>query len=354
MRIDSSGNVGIGTSSPSNKIDVYSTDSSNARVRIGGTTNLVTHQLNNTGGDFYFAIDNSSGSALTGVSYGRVLYSTGAYPMMFYTNSSVRMLIDSGGNVGIGTASPNSNGGASARVLHINSPNSSDWAITHYTNGSTGASASDGVIVGNIGLDFYIFNYEASPLIFATSSSERMRINSSGDLLVGTTTTDIWTGSATNTGFRVETNGTITAARSGFAAILAKRTTSDGNVCEFARGTAQVGSISVTGSNTSFNTSSDYRLKESIAPMTGALAVVGQLKPCTYVWKSTGEASQGFIAHELAEVMPDCVTGEKDAVDAEGKPVYQGIDTSFLVATLTAAIQELKAEVDSLKAQISQ
>jgi len=84
--------------------------------------------------------------------------------------------------------------------------------------------------------------------------------------------------------------------------------------------------------------------------MTGALATVSALKPVTYKWKSTGETSQGFIAHELQAVVPDCVTGEKDAIDVEGKPVYQGIDTSFLVATLTAAIQELKAEFDAYKA----
>ena len=68
---------------------------------------------------------------------------------------------------------------------------------------------------------------------------------------------------------------------------------------------------------------------------------------------TTKSKGQGFIAHELQAVVPDCVTGQKDAVDAEGKPVYQGVDTSFLVATLTAAIQELKAEVDSLKAQLA-
>jgi len=64
--------------------------------------------------------------------------------------------------------------------------------------------------------------------------------------------------------------------------------------------------------------------------MTGALAKVSALKPVTYTWKSTGEASQGFIAHELAEVVPDCVSGDKDAVDAEGNPKYQGIDTYIL------------------------
>ena len=114
----------------------------------------------------------------------------------------------------------------------------------------------------------------------------------------------------------------------------------------------QVGSIQTSGSATSYVTSSDYRLKENIASMVGALDKVAQLKPVTYTWKADGSDGQGFIAHELAEVVPDCVTGEKDAVDAEGKPVYQGIDTSFLVATLTAAIQELSAKVTALEAQL--
>jgi hypothetical protein len=114
-------------------------------------------------------------------------------------------------------------------------------------------------------------------------------------------------------------------------------------------GTEQ-GYISTNGTGTTtYATSSDYRLKENIAPMTGALATVAKLKPVTYRWKESGLDGQGFIAHELAEVMPDCVSREKDAVDADGKPVYQGVDTSFLVATLTAAIQELKAEFDAYK-----
>jgi hypothetical protein len=87
--------------------------------------------------------------------------------------------------------------------------------------------------------------------------------------------------------------------------------------------------------------------------MTGALAKVSALKPCTYVWKSTGEQSEGFIAHELQEVCPDAVTGEKDAVDAEGNPKYQGIDTSFLVATLACAIQEQQAIITQLQADVA-
>jgi hypothetical protein len=94
-------------------------------------------------------------------------------------------------------------------------------------------------------------------------------------------------------------------------------------------------------------------LKENATPMTGALAKVSALKPCTYTWKADGSAGQGFIAHELQAVVPDCVVGEKDAVDAEGNPKYQGIDTSFLVATLTAAIQELKAIIDTQATRIA-
>jgi hypothetical protein len=113
------------------------------------------------------------------------------------------------------------------------------------------------------------------------------------------------------------------------------------------------GSITQSGSTTiSFTTSSDYRLKENIIPMTGALAKVSALKPVTYTWKEDGSAGQGFIAHELQEVVSDCVVGEKDAVDAEGNPQYQGVDTSFLVATLTAAIQEQQAIINDLKARV--
>ena len=114
-----------------------------------------------------------------------------------------------------------------------------------------------------------------------------------------------------------------------------------------------VGDITSTTSATSYNTSSDYRLKENVQSMTGALTTVSQLKPCTYTWKNSGVASQGFIAHELQEVVPDCVTGEKDALNEDGSIKPQGIDTSFLVATLTASIQELKAIVDAQAERIA-
>jgi hypothetical protein len=114
----------------------------------------------------------------------------------------------------------------------------------------------------------------------------------------------------------------------------------------------RVGAIVTSGSSTSYVSYSDYRLKENIAPMTGALSKVALLKPVTYSWKIDGSSANGFIAHELADVCPQAVTGVKDEVDTEGNPVYQGIDTSFLVATLTAAIQELAKATSEQQALI--
>ena len=116
-------------------------------------------------------------------------------------------------------------------------------------------------------------------------------------------------------------------------------------------GSPEVGSITTSGATTSYNTSSDYRLKENVLPMTGALDTVAKLNPVTFTWKCDGKDGQGFIAHELQAVVPDCVTGEKDAVDEEGKIITQSVDVSFLIATLTKAIQELSAKVAALEAK---
>ena len=121
----------------------------------------------------------------------------------------------------------------------------------------------------------------------------------------------------------------------------------------FTNGNGNVGTITTNGSSTAYNTSSDYRLKENVKPMTDALSVVAQLKPVTYDWICDKSKGQGFIAHELQTVVPDCVSGEKDAVDENGNPVYQAIDSSFLVATLTAAIQEQQVLITDLQARLT-
>jgi len=145
---------------------------------------------------------------------------------------------------------------------------------------------------------------------------------------------------------RVAISGTSSDA----AATIKVGTNGNYGISFYNSSSSLAGGIIVNSGSVAYNTTSDYRLKNTIVPMTGALAKVALLKPCTYKWNADNSDGQGFIAHELAEVVPECVTGAKDAVDAEGNPQYQGIDTSFLVATLTAAIQELKAEFDAYKA----
>lgn len=179
-----------------------------------------------------------------------------------------------------------------------------------------------------------------------STATELARITSTGELLVKKTAIGVGT-----VGFAAADY--IEVTRDSNPVAYFTRLTTDGDAVQFRRSSgAAIGSISVTATATAYNTSSDYRLKEDVQPMTGALAKVSALKPCTYRWKSNGTAGEGFIAHELAEVVPQAVTGTKDAVDDEGNPVYQAIDTSFLVATLTAAIQEQQKIITDLRARI--
>jgi hypothetical protein len=255
------------------------------------------------------------------------------------TTPANTLVTTTGGNVGVGTSSP-------AVKLHVVSSGAEQFRIEGTTaSGYTslnlyGTGRRYAVGVGNasetsLGLadKFYVYD--------STAGATRMVIDSSGNLLVGTTsnsrTAKVRFYKSGDNVLETETDN----AGSGFIHI------------GFINPNGRVGYITTSGSSTSYSTSSDYRLKEAVEPMTGALDKVSLLKPCTYKWKSDGSVSQGFIAHELAEVEPGCVTGEKDAVDAEGNPQYQGIDTSFLVATLTAAIQELKAIVDAQGAEIA-
>jgi hypothetical protein len=188
----------------------------------------------------------------------------------------------------------------------------------------------------------------------AISFTQAMTLDASGNLLVGITSTPASFAGVALRGRVVDNFGLIYQNQAGTQTCGFYNSTAGTLTIEFrnASGTS-VGTIVTTSVSTAYNTSSDYRLKNTIAPMTGALARVAALKPCTYKWNVDGSDGEGFIAHELAEVCPQAVTGEKDAVDADGNPKYQGIDTSFLVATLTAAIQELKADLDATKAELA-
>jgi hypothetical protein len=324
MRLTSTG-LGIGTSSPSAKLMV--SGGTTLPLRITNTTSASNNVPwislrqgdtsaygadigidTTTGGDFYISrvVDNTISEAL------RIQRSTG--------------------NVGIGLTTPE------AKLQVLVSPGSAGFIATD-------ATSSDFYIVPGVSTSVCRVGPGSGAMAFYTVNTERARIDSSGNLLVGTT-------SAFGAGVTIVPSGTVFSSRSGEVSGIFDRLDSNGDVVHFRRQGNTVGSISVTASATAYNTSSDYRLKNTIAPMTGALAKVALLKPVTYKWNYDNSDGEGFIAHELAEVVPQCVSGEKDAVDENGNPKYQGIDTSFLVATLTAAIQEQQAIIESLKARL--
>ena len=242
------------------------------------------------------------------------------------------MRITSGGNVGIGTTTPTSGSGAD-RFLVI--------------QGTASAAVPALILAPNLGNTHEITSYNGLFRIY-NSSTAQMTLDNSGNLLVGKTAVDV-----TTAGTQLESTGTVGITRDSATNLILNRKTSDGTIVSIRRDNTEVGSISATTSATAYNTSSDYRLKENIVPMTGALATVAQLKPVTYKWKSDGSDGQGFIAHELQAVIPDAVHGEKDAVHVDGKPVYQNVDTSYLISTLTAAIQEQQALIESLTTRLT-
>ena len=250
------------------------------------------------------------------------------------TGGTTAVTIDASQNVGIGTSSP-------TNLLSLNCPISSTKGLSIDFSGSAVAAFTANANTGEVRIGGVLSSWFPT---FYSNGSERMRITSGGALCVGTTfatgTVRFIVESDTTTVNPMTVSNTRATAAQDYSIIFYRA----GNI---------VGSVQTTLSATSFVTSSDYRLKENIAPMTGALAKVAQLNPVTYDWKAGG-SSQGFIAHELQAVVPDCVVGEKDEVDADGNIKPQGVDTSFLVATLTAAIQELKATVDAQATAIAE
>lgn len=340
-------NVGIGTTSPtaltSNKALTI-----NSPTGFGSLLDLKTNETLNLR-----VFSNASNSGLSVKT---------ATPLLFDTNDTERMRIASSGEVLIG-------GTAQGRETNLSVDGTYQdptgvWAQVGIYSTDTQA-ANKGGTIGFGGQDGSVSKQQFAAIKGAKENStsanyagymafytrpagdvttERMRIDSGGSLCIG---------NSGNFGARVNitfdpasTNGLLFAVSSG---------TFTNNYIYFQNsGGSKIGSVSSNNSSVTYNTTSDYRIKTNVQPITGALSKVAQLKPVTYDWKPefAEGSSQGFIAHELQAVVPDCVTGAKDAVDADGNPQYQGIDTSFLVATLTAAIQELSAKNDALTARI--
>jgi hypothetical protein len=183
----------------------------------------------------------------------------------------------------------------------------------------------------------------------AASPTEQMRITSDGTILVGITSPII-----TSNGFSLRKNSYFHATNTDQECILINRLGTDGAIVSIRKAGTAVGSISVTATATAYNTSSDYRLKENVTPVSDGIIRLQQLKPSRFNFIADPDTVvDGFIAHEVQTIVPEAITGEKDAVDDDGNPEYQGIDQSKLVPLLTAALQEAIGEIESLKARLT-
>jgi hypothetical protein len=261
------------------------------------------------------------------------------------TNSSGVLNIGSGqvykdasGNVGIGTAAPTS--GGKLDVNGIAYFGTADKLKIYSNNVLQTAGTFDVGTIGNASLNLI------------TNNSTKVTINSSGNLLVGTTNSDPIGARVNATTFRSGTISTrsVNGNEFGIAGSSgAQITWYTDNGSTF----IQAGSITSSGSTTAYNTSSDYRLKEITGAVTGAEAkdFIMALQPKQGTWKSDGSKFVGFLAHEFQAVSPSSVSGEKDAVDENGNPKYQGMQaaSSEVMANLIALVQELTARLEVLE-----
>jgi hypothetical protein len=345
MRIDSSGNVGIGTSSPSYQLDIQGGTTTNDRVRLlRGTDDINQFMTMGWNSISTHRADVALASAQTGLSFNQV----GS------DGTRTAMQIDSSGNVGIGTSSPNARlevedgGTAESVILKVTADDSAPYAFvvgndTYSTTDTHGLA----MWVGDDGQAKIDARGSGAYLVTRIQGTERMRLDASGNLLVGTTSAD-------PTGSGSSGRVVINTANGGQAALTCYNVgTGAVNIISLENGNGQVGRIQINGTTTSYLTSSDYRLKEDWQLMSGASDRVLALKPVNFAWKVDGSRVDGFLAHEVAEVVPEAIAGTKDAVDADGNPEYQGIDQSKLIPLLTAALQEALTKIDALETRIT-
>jgi hypothetical protein len=347
MTIDSSQRVGIGTTSVDELLHVEGsasggTISAKIQNNVGAassdaalklTTNSDTWQLTSKYDGAAFALSNGVGEKLRVDTSGRLLVGTSSSS----ADATLVLMKHSGDANGPG-------------ILHLSNPNPAPGSgaglgLIRFSNSSQNTFASieayaDATSGGNNYPGRLVFSCTGAG---ASSPTERMRIRSNGSMFFGTSSQP----SASVAGIKLDVPGNNfwQSYNAG---------TSSYNQFVFGNGNGPVGSISTSGSATAYNTSSDYRLKENVTAVTDGITRLQQLKPSRFNFIADPDTVvDGFIAHEAQEVVPECITGEKDAVDDDGNPKYQGIDQSKLVPLLTAALQEAVAKIESLEARLT-
>ena len=254
-------------------------------------------------------------------------------------NFTQAMTLDASGNLGIGTTSQ-------ATRLDVRGTSGSATATIQVVGNTVstlllGQNADGGVIRGQGGNNALTFWTGGSGDTGASASgTERARIDSSGNLLVGTTSVLLAAkissiGGASQNGGAFQT----TASANNYTAIAGARDGNAGNVAEWwYNSTTQVGTISVTSTATAYNTSSDYRLKNIDGPLTGSGAFIDALKPKVGTWKADGSRFVGFLAHEVQEVSPASVTGQKDGEKMQAMEY----GSAEFIANIIAELQSLR------------
>ena len=353
--------VGIGTTSPTSPLHVvgdiktegaflalpFSGSSEGGEIQIknpDGTTNGAIIDVSSANTFRIFQLNNNSAIQLGQLS------GTGG-TITLHTSAQERFRVDSVGNCGIGTSAPItdltvrgiSSGSEGGNLCIQNTGSGINTSVALYltpNNGGgndlarTASIRSRQELAGNYAnLEFYT--------AASDTPAERMRIESNGRVCINRTTSQ--------SGGQLSINYT-----NGFTAGLAVRdtkTTGTGIVLHVVNGSGSIiGGISQNQSSTSFNTSSDYRLKENIVDLDGAIDRVKQLLPKRFNFINDADTTvDGFLAHEAQTVVPEAVTGTHNEVDDDGNPVMQGIDQAKLVPLLTAALQEAITRIEALE-----
>jgi hypothetical protein len=429
LTIQAGGNVGIGTTSPTNAKLVISDTGAN-KISIDGGTSQNGMRWEAVGGANGFYLFNGT-------------FGTAGFGLYNINTAQAPLWIQNGGNVGIGTTSPSyklhvvgdqlifgdlllEGSANSFRTISMNTNDGSDNQTLSLCGGATSSSARGGRIdiQGNEAssgggiVKIVAGNVSTGDIELYTANTSRLIVNNAGNVLVQATTSG-------GNGLSIRPNATAGTVQQIFNRAS---TTSDSYVFDFQNGGTTVGYIKYNNTSTSYATSSDYRLKENVVELTGALDRVSQLKPSRFNFISDADTTvDGFLAHEVQEIVPEAISGEKDGmrteeyevspavyenvvhpaeeavyetiehpaveeelddeknIIVEGKeayteevlvteakeewtekvlvsekvmgtrevPDYQGIDQSKLVPLLVGAIQELKAEIESLKSQIN-
>ncbi len=318
MRIDSSGRAMIGTTDAGypdygDSLTLGDVDGG------GGNAGMTIRSGTSSYGTFYFSDDTGTAA---GTYAGKMQYNHSTNSMIFATNSVDRFTIDSSGNAVFSGAT-----------------------ITVGDGHTIGNGAGDNLHIETSTGENIVFNAAGGFTVFQGGGTENARIDNTGAILVGTTS-QITTSVEECVHIK---NG------DGAGQLFLDNTRSSGSqyMVQIHRLGTRVGSIQTTTSGTSYLETSDYRVKENVDYEFNALERVAQLKPARFNFIIEPDVTvDGFLAHEVSPVVPQAVSGEKDAVDEEGNPDLQGIDHSKLVPLLTKAIQELSAKVEELEGKI--